>query len=165
MNLATRDNRIILGFDPGLARVGYGAIRMQSSRPLCIEYGCITTSPEETMSERLLRIFTSVGALVDRFKPSIIAIEKLYFATNSKTAMDVSHARGVILLALAQKGGTLYEYTPLQVKQAVTGYGKAEKLQVQKMVSLLLGLSHMPKPDDAADALAIALCASNIMTH
>lgn len=165
MSLHSQDNRTILGFDPGLARVGYGVVHIQHAKPSCVTYGCITTSPEQTMGERLLRIFAAITDLLDKFKPSVVAIEKLYFATNSKTAMDVGHARGVILLALAQKGATLCEYTPLQVKQAVTGYGKAEKRQIQKMVRILLRLPQIPKPDDAADALAIALCASNSITH
>ena len=133
----------ILGIDPGYAIVGYGAI---------------TTKAKTPFEDRLEVIYNDMLEVIDMYKPDHLAIEKLYFNTNSTTAIDVAQARGVIVLAAKQKGVPIFEYTPLQVKQAVTGYGRAEKHQVMEMVKSLLSLKMVPKPDDTADALAIAIC-------
>ncbi len=152
---------IILGIDPGYAIVGYGIIASNgiSFRPL--EYGAVTTKSKTEFTDRLSRIFSGVTDIIDRYKPDALAIEKLYFNTNTTTAIDVAQARGVIVLAATLKGVKVFEYTPLQVKQAVTGYGRAEKTQVMEMVRQLLCLKEVPKPDDTADALAIAICHSH----
>ncbi|MBI4272610.1 crossover junction endodeoxyribonuclease RuvC [Candidatus Uhrbacteria bacterium] len=153
--------RIILGLDPGLARVGYGIIRVAGNSLSCLSFGCIETHSTHPLSQRLEELYRTLSSLIGRFSPHTAAVEKIFFAKNTKTALDVSHARGVIILALAHAKIPVFECTPLQVKQAVTGYGKAEKQQIKKMVQLLLSLSTVPRSDDAADALAIALCASN----
>ena len=153
--------RVILGLDPGLARVGYGVISVTGNSPSCLTFGCIETSSTHSLSQRLSELYKKLSSLIAQFSPHVASIEKLFFAKNTKTAFDVSHARGVLLLALAHAKIPIYECTPLQVKQAVVGYGRAEKQQIQKMVQLLLSLPTPPRSDDAADALAIALCASN----
>lgn len=153
--------RIILGLDPGLARMGYGIICVAGSSFSCLTYGCIETPSTHSLSQRLEELYNKLSSLIQKFSPHTAAVEKLFFAKNTKTALDVSHARGVLLLTLAHAKIPIYECTPLQVKQAVVGYGRAEKRQVKKMVQLLLSLSTPPRSDDAADALAIALCASN----
>ena len=151
----------ILGIDPGYGRVGYGVIRVVGGHASCVAYGCIETSPRETLSQRLVIIAAEIRILVRTHAPHIAAIERLFFSTNTTTAMDVAHARGVILLTLAQNSSLpIIELSPLQVKQAATGSGNAPKQQVQTMIARLLKLDTIPKPDDAADALAIALCAS-----
>lgn len=160
MNTASKP-RIILGLDPGLARMGYGVVCVARNSTSCVSYGCIETRPTQSLSCRLEDIYRTLSSLIQKFSPHTAAVEKLFFAKNTKTALDVSHARGVILLALAHAKIPIHEFTPLQVKQAVVGYGHAEKRQVQKMVQLLLSLSTPLHSDDAADALAIALCASN----
>lgn len=149
----------ILGIDPGYAIVGYGAIDTKTMKPE--SYGVIRTEANIPIEERLAEIYDNMCELLRMFKPDHVAIEKLYFNTNEKTAINVSQARGVIVLACVKSGVKLYEYTPLQVKMSVVGYGRAEKLQVQDMTKRLLGLAKIPKPDDAADALAIALCHAN----
>lgn len=150
----------ILGIDPGIAIVGFGFIDQQGSRLTPVQYGCITTESDLDQAVRLQIIYDSLGQLIERYKPEAIAIEKLYFNRNVTTAFSVGQARGVIMLAAVQHGLEIAEYTPLQVKQAVVGYGKAEKQQIQEMVRILLKLSAAPKPDDVADALAIAICHS-----
>ena len=152
---------IILGIDPGLATIGYGVIRAEGVRQSVIDYGVITTPPKQPLPTRLKMIYESVLQLYDRFHPDAVALEELFFNTNITTGIAVAHARGAILTALATRTENLYEYTPLQVKQSVVGYGRAEKQQVQLMVRSLLNLKETPRPDDAADALAVALCYVN----
>ncbi|WP_274362640.1 crossover junction endodeoxyribonuclease RuvC [Paenibacillus thermotolerans] len=154
----------ILGIDPGLAIVGFGFVDKQGSRMLPIQYGAIQTEADTDSGERLKTIYDSMLALIDKYKPDAVAVEKLYFNKNVTTALTVGQARGVIILAAVQRGLPVAEYTPLQVKQAVVGYGKAEKKQVQEMVRMLLNLVAVPKPDDVADALAIAICHAHSST-
>lgn len=149
---------IILGIDPGVATVGFGVIRASGGRQDMIRCGIISTPPEHKLSDRLAQIHNDLLQLIDMFKPDAIAIEELFFNTNHKTGIAVAHARGVILLAGVARGIPMHEYTPLQVKQAVCGYGRAEKKQVMEMVRRLLRLDSVAKPDDASDALAIAIC-------
>ncbi|MCX6746023.1 MAG: crossover junction endodeoxyribonuclease RuvC [Candidatus Parcubacteria bacterium] len=148
---------IILGIDPGVATTGYAFILEQTNCQEILDFGIITTSAKQPFPERLKYIHVSLTKLIKKFKPNIIAVEQLYFCKNVKTALLVGQARGVILLTAILNKLPLYEFTPLQVKQAVCGYGRAEKSQVQNMVKILLNLKKIPKPDDAADALAIAL--------
>ena len=148
----------VIGIDPGLATVGYGIVEKNGDLYRAIDYGYIGTPAGLELSRRLLDIYYSIKLLIDRFSPDELAIEKLFFCKNIKTALQVGEARGAILTAAAEKGIAIFEYTPLQVKQAAAGYGRAGKKQVQQAVCLLLGLMEIPKPDDAADALAIALC-------
>lgn len=148
----------ILGIDPGYAIVGYGVLEYDNIRFKVVNYGAITTDPETPFPERLLEIHTDMCSVLDMFKPDCMSIEKLYFNTNTTTGIDVAQARGVTMLAAAQRDIPIYEYTPLQVKVAVTGYGRAEKHQMQEMVKNILHLNAIPKPDDTADALAIAIC-------
>ncbi len=149
---------VILGIDPGYAIVGWGAVRYERGRFAPLRFGAITTPAGMDFSRRLELIYDELGALLAAVKPEALAVEKLYFKNNQKTAIDVAEARGVILLAARKAGIPLYEYTPLQVKSAVTGYGKAEKPQVMEMTRRLLRLAEVPRPDDTADALAIAIC-------
>jgi len=152
----------ILGIDPGIATTGYGLIENKGSNLCLVDYGCILTSPKIPVAERLNTLFNELSKLIKKQKPDEVAIEELFFAKNVKTAMTVSQARGVIVLSCIRSGiKTVNEYTPLEVKMALVGYGRAEKQQVQKMVTTLLNLKEMPKPDDAADALAIAVCHFN----
>ncbi len=155
---------IILGIDPGIAITGYGIIRKERDALTCLDFGCIRTPAGLDMAERLKMLSAELKSVIKKHKPQSAAIEKLFFTTNAKTVISVAQARGVALETLASYGVEIYEYTPLQVKQATTSYGKAEKSQVQKMVMLLLGLKDIPKPDDAADALAIAICCANTNT-
>jgi len=148
----------IIGIDPGYAIVGYGVLDYASNRFAPVNYGAICTPAEMDFSRRLEKIYDELDLLLTRFRPQAMAVEKLYFTTNQKTAIDVSQARGVILLCAVKHGVDLFEYTPLQVKSSVVGYGKAEKQQVMQMTKTILGLSETPKPDDIADALAIAIC-------
>ena len=153
---------IVLGIDPGLAIVGYGLVDSQPGgilRP--VDYGCIYTEPDMRLPQRLQRIFEGVQMLFDRYQPESVAMEELFFNKNVKTALLVGQARGAALISAANRTEELYEYTPLQVKQAVAGYGRADKYQVQIMVQTILGLKELPKPDDAADALAVAICHAN----
>jgi crossover junction endodeoxyribonuclease RuvC len=152
---------IILGVDPGTATTGYGIIRKEGQRHSLIKYGCILTPAKTPLSDRLVSIFDELSEIIDEYKPEQIAVEELFFAANSKTAIAVGQARGVILLAGKKKGLPVFEYTPLEVKMALTGYGRADKNQIQQMVKTLISLGEIPKPDDAADALAIAICHAN----
>jgi crossover junction endodeoxyribonuclease RuvC len=154
----------ILGIDPGLAIVGFGLIDKKGSQLIPVQYGCIQTEANTDPALRLRIVYDSLLELMDRYKPDAIAVEKLFFNRNVTTAFDVAQARGVIMLAAVQRGLEIGEYTPLQVKQAVVGYGKAEKRQVQEMVKVFLRLSAIPKPDDVADALAIAICHAHSAT-
>ena len=149
---------IIMGIDPGLAIVGYGVVDYRVPRFRTMAYGAVTTPANTALEDRLSQIFDGVTELIDLYHPSDIAIEELFFTNNITTGIPVAEARGVILLAAKRKGISIYEYTPMQVKQSVVGYGKAEKKQVQIMVKTLLQLDKMPKLDDTADALAIAIC-------
>lgn len=148
----------ILGIDPGYAIVGFGILDYNGINFKPIEYGAVLTEAGTPFPERLRAIYEDMEFIFDKFKPDCMAIERLYFTSNQKTAIDVAQARGVTVLSASKRGVPVSEYTPLQVKQAVVGYGKAEKKQVMEMTQKLLGLAQIPKPDDAADALAIAIC-------
>jgi crossover junction endodeoxyribonuclease RuvC len=148
----------ILGIDPGFATVGFGVVEYDGCRFKPIEYGAVLTEAGEKFEKRLVAIETDIEFIINRFKPDCVSIEKLFFATNHKTAIDVAQARGILLLACAKANLPIFEYTPLQVKQGVVGYGQAKKNQVMEMVRVILKLSETPKPDDAADALALAIC-------
>lgn len=148
---------IVLGVDPGLAKMGWGVIETDGSRHRLLQYGTLGTPAGESMPIRLRSIFSGVQQLIATYKPDDIAFEELFFARNVTTALSVGAARGAALVAAAQHTENLYEYTPMQIKQAVVGYGKAEKHQVQMMVKMLLSLSEIPRPDDAADGLAVAI--------
>ena len=148
---------IILGIDPGLATVGFGVVESEKGKTRPVDYGVILTPKEAALPDRLMMIESSVIKLIERFSPSEIALEELFFNNNQKTAITVAEARGVILLTAKKYCSSLYEYTPLQIKQALTGYGRADKHQIQEMVKRLLNLNKIPRPDDAADALAVAL--------
>jgi len=153
---------IILGIDPGIADTGYGFIEYNKKGEMkCLSYGSIKTSSKDVLSDRLFSLATQLEKLIKDYKPSVAAIEDLYFCNNAKTALIVGQARGVAMLICRQAGLQPNSYTPLQVKQAVTTYGAAGKAQVGQMVKLLLKLKEVPKPDDAADALAIAICGAN----
>lgn len=149
---------VILGIDPGVATIGFGLIDAQRHKNTLLQYGVITTPPGIPLSSRLLQISQDMEELICRFKPDEMAVEELFFSKNITTGIAVAHGRGVILLAAEKLGIPVFEYTPMQVKQAVVGYGKAEKRQVMDMTKRLLKLSAVPKPDDAADAVAVALC-------
>lgn len=152
---------VILGLDPGIATTGYGIIKKDSAALNYIAFGCIKTPAGLDTPIRLLDIDKNLRAIIKKYKPSYAAIEQLFFAKNAKTALLVAHARGAILTVLAASGVSVAEYTPLQIKQALTGYGRADKIQMQKMVQLILKLSKIPEPDDAADALAVAICCAH----
>ncbi len=147
----------VLGIDPGIARTGWGIVGVENGKLGVDSFGCIETSPQEETCKRLEEIYTEILKLIKKYSPESIAIEELFFNTNAKTAFVVGQARGVILLACSQKNLDLAVYTPLQVKIAVTGYGRAEKNQIGKMVKTILNLKTVPKPDDTADALAVGL--------
>lgn len=149
---------IILGIDPGIAIVGYGIIECKGNHFKAIDYGCITTDSSLLFPERLKIVYDEITNIIDKYKPDDCAIEELFFNKNVKTAIKVGQARGVEILAAINKNLDIYEYTPLQIKQAIVGYGRAEKHQVQEMVKILLNLKKVPKPDDVADALAVAIC-------
>ncbi len=149
---------VIMGLDPGVATVGFGIIRSENGSQSVINYGAITTPAHHPLAERLEMIYNDCNKLIEAFSPDAIAIEELFFNTNITTGIAVAHGRGILLLCGKVHGVPLFEYTPLQVKQSVVGYGRAEKRQVMDMVQRLLRLDKIPRPDDAADALAIALC-------
>ena len=148
----------ILGLDPGIATIGFGLVESGRSKYSLVRCGVITTPAHTSLSSRLEQIYDDLTQLLDAFKPEAVSIEELFFNTNITTGIAVAHGRGVILLACQKAGVKIYEYTPLQVKQAVCGYGRAEKSQVMDMVRRLCNLKAPPKPDDAADAVALALC-------
>lgn len=155
----------IIGIDPGTANTGYGVIsKIQNlksktqNRLRCLGYGVIRTDSSSTDGERLKKINSELNKLIKRYRPAFLAVENIYFFKNLKTAMPVSQAKGVILLTAAKKKIPVYEFTPLQIKMMITGFGKAEKKQIQRMIKVLLNLKEVPRPDDAADALAIAVC-------
>ena len=154
---------IILGIDPGLATLGYGVIEADNNRRRLIQFGTLTTPAGQPMPQRLRAIFQGMNQLMDIYQPDDVAFEELFFSKNITTGMAVSAARGVALVAMVQRTDNLYEYTPMQIKQAVTGYGGADKHQVQQMVKMLLNMKDIARPDDAADALAVALTHANSM--
>ncbi len=149
---------VVFGIDPGYAIVGYGVVDFSGNKISVLGYGAVTTEANEEFKNRLSAIYSDMVTLFNKYKPDCISIEKLFFNTNTTTAIDVAQARGVILLAAKHCNVEIFEYTPLQVKQAVTGYGRAEKHQVMEMVKNFLSLKSVPKPDDTADALALAVC-------
>ena len=148
----------IMGIDPGYATIGYGIVDYDNVHFKTVGYGAVTTPPDKDFPDRLVDIYNDITTLIKKYNPQCMAIERLYFNTNTTTAIDVAQARGVIVLAARQAGIGIYEYTPLQVKQSITGYGRAEKHQVMEMVKSLLQLKAVPKPDDTADAIALAIC-------
>ena len=150
---------IIMGLDPGLATMGFGVINLERGVYPVIDYGIVSTPKEDTLPVRLSKIEQGVTTLIETYKPSQISVEELFFSKNITTGISVAEARGVMLLtAVKLIGDEVYEYTPNQIKQAVTGYGGADKIQMQHMVQVLLRLKSVPRPDDAADALAVAIC-------
>jgi len=152
---------LVLGLDPGLAITGYGLVEGDGQHLHPVTYGVLRTPAGVPIAERLVMLHQALAELLAEYRPPVAAVEELFFATNARTAIMVGEARGVLLLTLAEAGISIAEYTPLQIKQAITGYGQAEKLQVQQMVRLLLNLAELPKPDDAADALAVSICHHN----
>ncbi len=152
---------IIFGIDPGFAITGYGVVEKLGNKYKVLDYGVITTKAGLDLSVRLNIMYEEIVRKFNQYNPDYVAMEELFFCKNITTGIAVAHGRGVLLLAIAQMGKPFYEYTPLQIKQAITGYGKADKKQMQKMVQVLLNLDSIPKPDDAADALAVALCCGN----
>ncbi len=156
---------IIMGMDPGIAICGYGIISKKAGREKLIEYGSIRTKSGEITSKRLEKIYNKTLMLINEYNPDVAVIEELFINKNTKTALKVGQARGVVILAFAHAEIEILEYTPLQVKQGICGYGKASKGQVQDMVKKILNLDEVPKPDDAADALAAALSHSNMNMH
>jgi crossover junction endodeoxyribonuclease RuvC len=152
---------IILGIDPGTATTGYGLIEEKTGNLSLVDYGVILTKPDKTLEQRLEILYDQLSDIIDEYNPDEIAVEELFFSNNVKTAMSVGQARGVILLAAQKAGIPMSEYTPNQVKNGICGHGAADKKQVQKMVQMLLKLTETPQPDDAADALAIAICHSS----
>lgn len=151
----------ILGIDPGYAIVGWGVVDFDNNHYKTVDYGAITTEKDMEMSLRLKNIYAEISMLVDKYMPDVVAIEELFFNKNVKTAILVAQARGVAITACVNRNVPLFEYTPLQIKQALVGYGRADKIQVQQMVKLILHLDKIPKPDDTADALAVAVCHGN----
>lgn len=152
---------IILGIDPGYGTIGYGVIEKIGSKVRPVDYGVIQTPKDESIAVRLAILYDSMNALIKKFTPDEIAVEDLFFNTNITTGIKVAEARGVLLLSAIRECGRLFEYTPLMVKQSLTGNGRADKGQVQYMVKMMLNLKSVPRPDDAADALAIAICHAN----
>ncbi|MFA6537236.1 MAG: crossover junction endodeoxyribonuclease RuvC [Patescibacteria group bacterium] len=151
---------VFLGIDPGYGRTGFGIISVDGPKIKCLDYGVIETPADCDFSARLLFLSCDIKKLIRKYKPTVVAIEELFFFKNVTTAIKVAQARGALILAAAESGCEIMEFTPLQVKQAIACYGRADKMQVQKMVKTLLNLQEIPKPDDSADALAIAICAS-----
>jgi crossover junction endodeoxyribonuclease RuvC len=149
---------IVLGIDPGTARTGYGLVARDGGTLRLVDYGCLETLPTQNLPRRLLEIHQAVTELIVTHKPEQLGVERLFFNKNVQTAFAVGQARGVVLLAAAEHGLPVFEYGPHEVKVAVTGYGRADKSQVQRMVQMVLGMTQLPKPDDAADALAVAIC-------
>ncbi len=153
--------KVILGIDPGLANTGYGLIQHSGSRYSYLSHGVIRTSPKESAGVRLLQIHEELEQILKTFSPAEAGVEKIFFARNSKSAIPVAQARGVILFTLAENDISFAEYTPLEVKQAIIGYGKAEKQQIQAVLKILFNLTDIPKPEHGADALAVAFCHAN----
>lgn len=148
---------LTLGIDPGTAIMGYGLVRETSQGLELVEYGALTSAPRLSLAERLRHLYAELMLVIERTRPDVAAVEELFFSQNARTALAVGHARGIAILAAANAGIAVAEYTPLQVKQAIVGYGRATKDQVQQMVRMLLNLDFVPQPDDAADAIAVAI--------
>ena len=153
--------QIILGIDPGYARAGWSVIEKNGQQLKLLEYGCVETLKEVNHAQRLKVLHTEINVVIKKYKPTILAIEELFFFKNLKTAIKVAEARGVLLMTGIENGLEIYEYTPLQIKQALTGYGRADKNQIQQMVKIILKLKEIPQPDDAADAVAVAITYAN----
>lgn len=153
---------IIFGIDPGFAIIGYGVIEKKGNKYETIDYGVVTTESKLDLSERLNIMYEEIKGKIVKYNPDRIAIEELFFNKNAKTAIAVAQARGALVLCAKKSDKPIFEYTPLQIKQAITGYGRADKCQMQKMIQILLSLKEIPKPDDAADALAVAVCCANM---
>ena len=154
--------KYILGIDPGIADTGYGILKVHNNNRMeCLNYGSIVTKPKDKLESRLFSLYSQLNIIIEKYQPDLMAVEDLFFNKNTATALTVAQARGVILLAGMKANLEINHYTPGQVKQAVSAFGQAQKGQVQKMVKLLLNLKEIPKPDDAADALAVAICASS----
>ena len=149
---------LVLGIDPGTAITGFGLVREAGAGLALVDYGVITTPSGQPLPQRLQTIYQGLGSVIRQHQPETAAVEELFFSRNVRTALSVGHARGVALLALADAGLRVFEYKPLEVKQAIAGYGGADKQQVQEMVRMLLSLDQIPQPDDAADAVAVAIC-------
>jgi crossover junction endodeoxyribonuclease RuvC len=149
---------LALGIDPGTATTGFGLVREEEGELALIGYGTVTTAAGQPLPQRLQSIYQGLTQVIRQYQPDVAAVEELFFSRNARTALSVGHARGVVLLALADAGLPVYEYKPLSVKQAIVGYGSADKRQVQEMVRMLLRLAQIPQPDDAADAIAVAVC-------
>jgi len=156
---------IVLGIDPGTAATGYGIVERSGSQLRALDYGCLETLPTQELPARLLEIHRAVTELILTHQPVSLGVERLFFNRNVQTAFAVGQARGVVLLAAAEHGLPVFEYGPHEVKLAVTGYGRADKVQVQRMVQMVLGMPTLPKPDDAADALAVAICLAHAQPH
>jgi len=156
--MTNKKKNIILGIDPGFADTGYGIIEFINGKTKTLDYGSIKTPARHAFAERLEYIYKEINNLIKKYNPQSIAVEQLFFYKNVTTAIKVSQSRGVVLLAAQQNNLKIHEYTPLQIKQSLTGYGRAEKKQMQLMIKAVLNLKEVPKPDDAADALAVALC-------
>lgn len=156
---------LILGIDPGTVAIGLGLIEYKNKKATLVAFDCLVTNQSETTAERLNDLHQKLTKFIKKYKPEIITVEDLFFFKNTKTVIKVSQARGVILLAASQQKITVFEFTPLQIKQALTGYGRAEKKQVQHMVKAVLGLKEIPQPDDAADALAAAICCAHSLKN
>jgi len=152
---------IVLGIDPGTARTGYGLVQLDAHRLHVLDYGCLETPSTMVLAHRLLLIEQGLSGLIEEHRPDVVAVERIFFNRNVQTAFAVGQARGVVLMVAARSGLPVAEYAPHEVKQAVTGYGRADKGQVQRMVQTILGLAVLPRPDDAADALAIAICTAH----
>jgi crossover junction endodeoxyribonuclease RuvC len=152
---------IVLGIDPGTARTGYGLVERIGSKLRAVDYGCFETVPADDLPTRLMYIHQAMTELITEHRPELVGVERLFFNKNVQTAFAVGQARGAVLLAAAQSGVPVFEYGPHEVKMAVTGYGRAAKDQVQRMVQVVLGLETIPKPDYAADALAVAICTAH----
>lgn len=150
---------LVLGVDPGIHRIGWGLVKEEGSSLYPIAYACLETNSKNTTPERLAKIYKELSLIITKYNPDVISLEDLFFSKNTKTAMVVSQARGVIMLACQHHKCVLVEHTPLQIKMALTGYGRASKQQIQQMVKSLLRLKEVPKPDDTADGLAAAICA------
>lgn len=155
---------IVLGIDPGTARLGYGLVDRQGSTLRMLDYGCLETINDRPLEQRLLLIHEGLTDLIETHRPEAVGVERLFFNKNARTAMAVGQARGVVLLTAAEHGLPVFEYGPHEVKLAVTGYGRAPKDQVQRMVQLMLSMPQLPRPDDAADALAVAICTAHAIT-
>lgn len=149
---------LIMGIDPGFAITGYGIVKYEGNKFSVVDYGAVTTEASMALPQRLLVLNNRLEEIISMYKPDAVAVEELFFNKNIKTALTVGHGRGIALLAAAKSGVEISEYTPLQVKQSVVGYGRAEKAQIQQMVKTILNLPAIPKPDDVADALAVAIC-------